>query len=293
MKVVTEMPRLPALRTALSEEQQIGALLIDSGKLLPEDAERVLNLQKTAGLRFGEAAVKLGLVTEADVQKVLSAQFSYPYLHGTDSGIAHEVVAAYSPFSRQVETLRALRSQLMLRWFDPERKMLAVVSPSRREGRSYLVANLAVVFSQLGERTLLIDADMRRPHQHKLFNLPNQSGLSSLLAGRGDQGEIKRVPALLDLSILTAGAIPPNPQELLGRSGLLGLLKELAQQFDIILLDSPSADSSADVQMIATRAGGALMLARRDRTRLKEVVAMAHMIRATGGQIVGSVLNNY
>jgi protein-tyrosine kinase len=70
-------------------------------------------------------------------------------------------------------------------------------------------------------------------------------------------------------------------------------LVEVAKDFDIILLDSPPADSSADVQMIATRAGGALMLARRDRTRLKEVVAMANMIGATGGHIVGSVLNNY
>jgi protein-tyrosine kinase len=293
MKVVTEMPRHPAPRTFAFGEQQIGGLLIDSGKLSPEDAERVLNLQKTAGLRFGEAAVKLGLVTEADIQRVLSAQFAYPYLHGTESGILPEVVAAYSPFSRQVETLRALRSQLMLRWFDAERKLLAVVSPGRREGRSYLAANLAVVFSQLGERTLLIDADMRKPRQHALFNLPNQSGLSSLLAGRGDQTEIQRVPALLDLSILTAGTIPPNPQELLGRSVLPELLVEVAKDFDIILLDSPPADSSADVQMIATRAGGALMLARRDRTRLKEVVAMANMIGATGGHIVGSVLNNY
>ncbi|MGC5317045.1 CpsD/CapB family tyrosine-protein kinase, partial [Escherichia coli] len=80
-----------------------------------------------------------------------------------------KVVAAYNPFSKQVEALRALRSQLMVRWFDIDgkHKALSIVSPASGEGRSFIASNLAVVFSQLGERTLLIDADMRQPCQHE------------------------------------------------------------------------------------------------------------------------------
>ena len=103
-----------------------------------------------------------------------------------DASLSHELVAAYKPFSPVVEQLRALRSELMLRWFDeqPAHKAIAVMSEARGEGRSYIAANLAVVFSQLGGRTLLIDADLRKPSQHLLFGLENRIGLSTVLSGR-------------------------------------------------------------------------------------------------------------
>ena len=99
----------------------------------------------------------------------------------------------------------------MLRWFDAEtgHKALAVVSPDAGEGRSFIAANLAVVFSQLGERTLLIDADLRNPSQHQLFRLPNKLGLSSILAGRAELEEtVTRIPGLIDVSVMPAGATP-------------------------------------------------------------------------------------
>ena len=138
----------------------IGAILVDSGKLTIEAAERILRLQKEQGLLFGDAALQLGLLTNEDIQFALARQYDYPYLLKGDGEVSSELVAAFQPFSPQVEALRALRSQLMLRWFtgQQERRALAIVSPARGEGRSYLAANLAVVFSQLGEHTLLIDA---------------------------------------------------------------------------------------------------------------------------------------
>jgi len=205
-----------------SASRSIGAILIDTGRLTPESAERILKLQKEQGLRFGDAAIQLGLLTETDIQRALSRQYDYPYLMPGDDRVSEEVVAAFKPFSPIVEQLRALRSQLMLRWIDAEagHKTLAVVSAGRGEGRSFTAANLAVVFSQLGERTLLIDADLRNPRQHQLFNLENRIGLSSVLAGRAELPEtIVRIPGLIDLSVLPAGATPPNPQELLSRPG--------------------------------------------------------------------------
>jgi receptor protein-tyrosine kinase len=206
--------------------RSIGAILIDNGRLTPDAAERILKLQKEQGLRFGDAAIQLGLLSEADIQQALSRQYDYPYLMPGDERVSEEVVAAFKPFSPIVEQLRAVRSQLMLRWFDAEigHKTLAVVSASRADGRSFTAANLAVVFSQLGERTLLIDADLRNPSQHQLFRLENKLGLSSLLAGRAELAEaITRIPGLIDLSVLPAGATPPNPQELLARPVFSGV----------------------------------------------------------------------
>lgn len=273
-------------------ERSIGAILLDSGRLKVEDAERILRLQREGNLRFGDAAIKLGLLTEADIQHALSRQFNYPYLLRGSSKVSESIIAAYEPFSAQVEALRTLRSQLMLRWFDgAERKALAIVSPAPKEGRTFIAANLAVVFSQLGERTLLIDGDMRQPQQHALFALDNRSGLSAALSDRGGPIEIQRVPGLRDLSVLPAGAAPPNPIELLSRSVFVELLQAVREHFDIILIDTPPAGQYADAQAIAARTGAALVVARKDITSMSQTKSVSDTFSASGAVMVGAVLN--
>jgi receptor protein-tyrosine kinase len=260
------------------------------------DAERILHAQKEMDLRFGEAAIRLGLLTVEDIQQALARQYDYPYLvkreHGSE--ISEELIAAYEPFSQQVETLRGLRSQLMLRWFtgEAERKTLAVASPGRGDGRSYLAANLAVVFSQLGEHTLLIDADMRHPRQHALFGLTNKTGLSTILSGRADLGDIRRIPSFMDLSVLVAGPQPPNPQELLARPMFSKLLEELVREFDVVIIDTPASESYADVQTIAVRASGALVVARNNTTSVRAFGTLVKNFVGAGVVVVGSVFND-
>lgn len=277
------------------QERSIGAILVDEGKVSPQDAERILVLQKREGLRFGDAAIKLGLVKPEDIQHALSRQFDYPYLMPGDENVSEELVAAFSPFSRDVEALRALRSQLMLRWFgiEAERRALAVVSAGRGEGRSHLAANLAVVFSQLGERTLLIDADLRRPRQHELFRLSNRSGLSAILAGRPEIDGIQRIPSFLDLSVLTAGPVPPNPGELLSRPAFSQLLERLAGQYDAILLDTAAGSGDTDAQTVAVRAGGVIMVVRQHKTRVREAGDLVARLSSASAQIVGTVLTDF
>lgn len=272
----------------------IGAILVDAGRLTPENAERILRLQKDQGKRFGDAAIQLGLLTEDDIRFALSHQFEYSYLPARDASLSTELVAAYAPHSKVVEQLRALRSQLMLRWFDAEaqRKALAIVSPGTGEGRSFIAANLAIVFSQLGERTLLIDADLRKPRQHQLFKLGNDSGLSSMLAGRAGPEAVVRVPALRDLSVLAAGPMPPNPQELLGRPGFAELLHTLSADFDIVILDTPPGGEYADAQTIAVRAGAAVLLARENRSLVPEVTQLMRSLQQSGATLVGTVIND-
>lgn len=280
---------------APGRERAIGAILVDAGRLSAEDAERILRQQKERGLRFGDAAIALRILKTEDIQFALSRQFDYPYLIPGESSVSREVIAAYEPFGSHVEGLRALRSQLMLRWFTgaPRRKALAIASAQRGEGRSYLAANLAVVFSQLGERTLLIDADLRNPRQHEIFGVNQKAGLSGLLCGRGDGDAVERIPAFVDLSVLTAGAMPPNPLELLGRSAFASLLDSLADAYDVIIVDTPAAASGADVQTISARAGAALLLARNNRTALADIQDLSAALTDASATVVGSVLNRF
>ena len=276
-----------------SNDRSIGRILLDAGKLKPADAERTLRLQKEKGLRFGEACIRLGLVSQADIDSALSEQFDYPYVRTGAVDFSDELVAAYDPFCGQVEELRALRTQLLLRWFSPERKFLAIVSPSRRDGRSYLAANLAIVFSQLGEKTLLIDADLRDGRQHALFNLANQYGLSSLLSGRVNGIAIERVRYFANLSVLPAGGLPPNPLELVSRQEFKELLAFQEANFDVVLIDTPAAECASDAQAVAARAGGALIVARENRSRVDSINRLTAAIKSTNAEVVGCVVNRF
>ena len=148
------------------------------------------------------------------------------------------------------------------------------------------------MFSQLGERTLLIDADLRNPRQHELFKLGNGAGLSGLLAGRASAEAIARIPSLLGLSVLPAGAIPPNPQELLGRPAFIEALHTFNRDFDIIIIDTPAASEYADAQTVAVRAGAAIMLARKNQSSLPDMAQFARSLQQSGATVVGSVLND-
>lgn len=272
----------------------IGRLLLDSGKITPQDAERVLLAQKGKDLRFGEAAIQLGLVSEQDIQLALAKQFDYPCLTKGEGNFSSDLIAAYEPFSAQVESMRATRTQLLLRWFKSGHKKLAVISTTPGQGCSFVVANLAVLFSQLSERTLLIDANLRAPRQHHIFNLGKRAGLSEVLSGRASPDEtIARIQLLRDLSVLPAGAVPPNPTELLSRENVPSLLASLAEQYDVILLDTPPSSQTGDAQTIAAHAGGGLLVLRRDHTRMSEVEQVKAALTNASIPITGAVLNQF
>lgn len=272
---------------------KIGRLLIQQGKISTDDVEKILVAQEKYGLQFGDAAVKLGLITEVDVRQVLALQFNYPYLQSDQGQFSAELVAAYQPFSPQVEALRALRSQLMMRWFNESNKALAIVTANSGEGGSYLAANLAVMFSQLGERTLLVDANMRDPRQQSIFNIKENRGLSDIIAGRAGLDAVNQVDFFDELSVVTAGTIPPNPQELLNRASFTYFMNQAASQYDVVLVDTPPAMESADAQATVARCGGALLVSRLNQTRLADITEVRNQIAVTGARIVGAVINDF
>ncbi len=273
----------------------IGAILAKSGRLKTEDTVRVLHLQREQGIRFGDAALQLGLVSAADVDFALARQFRYSRLNTGEPGVSEKLVAAFGASGPEIEARRALRSQLMMRWFavDPSHRALAVVGSNREEGCSFLAASIGVAFSQLGKRTLLIDADMRRPGQHEIFSLDNRVGLSALLSGRAGHEAIQRIPALFDLSVLPAGAVPPNPAELLARPAFPQLLREAAEAFDVILLDTTATSECTDAYPVAQHAGAAVVVARRNRTRITSARTLVEALQQTGAVVVGAVFTDF
>jgi protein-tyrosine kinase len=273
----------------------IGAILMDEGKLTASDAEQVLKRQRELGWRFGEAAIELNLITDGDLRQALAKQYEFPYLVSGPEGVSKELIAAWDPFHPVVEELRAVRTQLLIRWFNPAagRRTLAIASARAREGRSFVAANLAVTFSQLGQRTLLIDADFRAPRQQGIFNIADRFGLSSVLSGRADLSAASPVGGLTGLAVLPAGPVPPNPLELLSRGAFAGLLARAQAEYDVILIDTPPATEYADVQAIAYRAGDVLLVSRKDQSRVDDTERAVKDLSDASARIVGTVMNAY
>src|SRR3954469_23451290 len=289
------VPMEPHRSALIRTDRCIGALLVEEGKLTPREVERVLERQRKEHTRFGEAAVRLGLISEDDVRFALAKQFDIPHFTPSSEGPSRELVAAFAPFHPRTEEMRALRTQLLIRWYSPDngRKSLVVASPEAQEGRSYVAANLAIVFSQLGARTLLVDADLRNSRQHVIFGRPESRALSTLLAGRAETKATYLVPGLTRLSVLPAGPLPPNPQELLSRNVFAAFMKDLQDAYDVVIIDTPPAKDFADAQNVAFRAGDAIVVARKNHTTVTTTSKTIRELAATGARVVGTVVNEY
>jgi chain length determinant protein tyrosine kinase EpsG len=273
----------------------IGRILVQAGLIHPPEVERILAWARQEGMRFGEAAVAQKLVTTEQVERALAYQFDYAVLEPGTSGVTDEVVAAYDGRNPLVADLRRLRAKIRSAQIaaPPESplKSLAVISSGSGDGKSFLAANLAVTFSQMGQRTLLIDADLRRGRLHRMFGLANGTGLSSMLNHSIVPGSLQRIPGLRNLTVLTRGPDAPNPSELLSRDVFEHLLEAFARSFDIVILDTPGVAEEPDATLVAQRAGAALVMARKDVSAFEAVVDLVESGGTQRVAVLGSVLN--
>lgn len=276
------------------QDPSLGNILQKTKGWTAEQVNAALNYQKEHGVRFGEAAVALGMAQPEDVIWALSQQFHYPYAPQADRNLHNELVVANTPFSEEVEAFRDLRSQLVMGVLNPAsptRCALAITSPDSQDGKTFITANLGIAFSQLPGRTLIIDGDLRRPRLHELFGVESGSGLSSILAGRTEANVIKPVNHLPNLYLLPAGVMAPNPTELLQRAAFSLLLTELLSKFDHVLVDTPAACFGSDGRIIANHCGAAMIVARKNSTRVNGLHTLVKQLNKNAVKVTGILMN--
>ncbi len=272
----------------------LGRVLVDQGKLLDGDIERIVTHAREKRLRFGEAAKELGLINDEDLEHAMAEQFDYPFLTKGAGEYPDELVAAFRPFSPKGQALRDLRAHLLQTWDNDEHHSLAIVAADVNQGCSYLAANLAIVFSQLGHKTLLIDGDMLNARQHQIFKLNNNVGLSAALVGRTPISMVTRkLPLFRNLSVLSAGAPPPNVTELLSRRELTDIVGALSNQYDIVIFDTPPITTKTGAEFIAKACGDTIAVVRQDYTYLQDAEKLMDKLRMANSNVIGTVMTNF
>lgn len=286
----------PAVAGPGLHDRSIGDIIAETRNLSAEQVEQILAYQREKDVRFGEAAIALGFASTDDVLFALAQQFHYPYAPEERRNLSPELVSLNQPFSQQAEAFRAIRSQIMMRVFgdqDGVRRALAVVSPDSGDGKTYFCANIAVALAQLGGRTLLVDADLRGPRQHEVFNIPNGSGLSGILSGRAENQVVQQVADVPSLFILPVGITPPNPLELVERPAFGLLMRELLSKFDHVVVDTPAGVYGTDGQVIAARCGAALVVARKNTSRVGALQDLVTNLSESPARLAGVIFNEF
>ena len=271
---------------------RLGDLFLQKGLLTSQQVEQIAAEQRQKKLRFGDAALSLGFLSQAEIDSALGEQFGF----GTKeliNGVADEKLRFFHfPFSKESEEIRRLRSELLLKFSASDRIHIALVSAGPEEGKSYMAASLAIALSQVGRRTLLIDADLRTGDLHSLFSLGAPDGLSSVLAGRIPLAEAQ-IPLMPNLHILPAGPRPPNPLEILRVPRIRELLDACHERFDAVVIDTYSSTLASDAQMVAHQVGAVLLMAQKDVTSLSELRQTKSDMQAAGVEVIGTVFNQY
>jgi polysaccharide biosynthesis transport protein len=204
---------------------------------------------------------------------------------------AENIVILRQPLSPVVETFRALQMNLMSLAINPPKKVFLITSAKPGEGKSITLANLAVTMAQSGLRVIAIDADLRKPTLHSIFNLPNTTGLSDvLLRPKTHARTYLQATKVENLRVLTSGELPPSPTMVLGSKRSLKAIEDLYEEVDFILIDSPPILSVADTLNLGSCADGVIFLTVQGFTRKSEARRAIEALHSAGVHVVGLIL---
>ncbi|WP_370203439.1 polysaccharide biosynthesis tyrosine autokinase [Alloalcanivorax venustensis] len=201
------------------------------------------------------------------------------------------LLAVSDPADLAVEALRSLRTSLHFAMMEASNKVMMISGPSPQVGKSFITANLAAVLAQVGQKVMVIDADMRKGHLHRYFENQNDVGLSDLLSGQAEHQQAIHGTEVENLHFIPRGQIPPNPSELLMHSRFKALMERLSAEYDLVLVDTPPILAVTDAAIIGQQAGTSLIVARYGMNSAKEVDVSVHRFEQNRVEIKGAILN--
>jgi capsular exopolysaccharide synthesis family protein len=270
--------------------------LLRLGMLSDDQTRRVEAHRTERGVDFDAAALELGFISHEDLALARDQLTNSLALQNTQRRqVSDELVVLNDPIGGRSESIRLLRTQVIAQHIKPGRRALVMVAPVEGSGCSYLIANLAASLSQIGTKTLLVDANMRSPRIDQIFGLdPNGAGLSSYLSLQVARPErVVHANVLPNLSIIGAGPPVSKPQELLSSTRFRDGMNTLLREYDVTLFDTPPANSCADALSVAGAIGYAMIVARRDQSFFSDITTLSQQLAAARCSVIGSVLSEF
>jgi protein-tyrosine kinase len=296
-------------------DEELSRTLVMLYQLSSDALEQINDLMKKLHIRFAEAALESGVVTRQELDQALDWISQHPV--SQSQGLIEEVlrrtarkretvvwqrdqlcpaeqlILAHRPDDPHSETMRSLRTELLLRCKGHRgAAMITLLSPCSGEGRSLLAAELAIAFAQLDRRTLLVDADLRKPGQHLLFGADNDIGLAQALTAGGPH-HLHGVKGLPDMALMTSGGPPQNPLNLLSGRIFERAISDWRRNFEFVIIDTPPTTRFSDALTVAAASGYALIVGRANSTRFAELNEIRRALSTTESVIVGAVLNGF
>ena len=252
----------------------------------------MVGLMLTAGFLIIRESLDNTIRTTDDLEKLIGltaigyiAEMQSKEMNG--SGL----YVSMQPRSPISEAFRSLRTNIEFSAIDKPIKTILVTSSEPETGKTTVAANLAMVFTQKGRRVLLLDADLRRPHVHRVMNLQNRVGLTDLLLeNQAIQDVIHPIEGNDFLSVVTSGSLPPNPAELLGSARMERIIADLGENKDLVVIDSPPS-IVADAQVLAAKVDAVLLVVRPGKTHIESTKATIEILNRANARIIGVVIN--
>jgi len=204
-----------------------------------------------------------------------------------------QLIVASDPRSAAAEAFRTLRTNIQFKSLDSPIRTILITSSAAEEGKSTVVANLAVSLAQTGAAVIAVDCDLRNPSLHRLFALPNERGLTSLMLApdSGLRDYLQRSEAGA-VDVLTSGPLPPNPAELLGSKRMESLVRELRDMADYVVFDTPPVLTVTDATVLATRVDGSILVISAGKARRDAAKKAKRTLEERSAQFIGVVVNN-